>query len=367
MFFGMLPFMVADGNSLLVTTGIILVFWGGRLARLLFWPVDEESAQKSLLPDIIGLVVTIILSLTSSLDYSHAQEVAKESAVAFYDTLQVGAAFDRADFERRVKAGGGRVRNFDNPREAEKATGVTDALWDRRTLYPLEVAALKTGKAEQYHLWFRVPASWGTTQKPFDFAFEVENGKIVGKSAIRRGTWLRVNGQWGVRKEDADRAFDRGAYAENPVVRPRETLTPASIARIKQQSEEDARQRAEALYATLQVGAPFDPGDFERQIRAQDGRMDHVASPEEAANLATRQRNEAARQGARLLYVSVLAGSTTAYNTLFFTPYASGFSEKNPSTGNWKDGAELPCAFYVKNGVITSKVVYQEGTWVDFR
>jgi hypothetical protein len=377
MVISLIPLMVEAGNNPLLV-GIIWVVWGVRVGWLLFmnavaekFPAYvEEPTQQELHRDMIGFGVTFILVMASLAFGEHASDMAKESAGTFYNTLQIGAAFDRADFERQIEAKGGRVSTFANAEEAEAATGATKALWDRRTLYSVEAAVFAAGSAEQYRLWFRAPTDtwrtawgWGVGFVPFDYAFEVENGKIAGKSAMRHGDWLMENGRW----------VNRGANAQNPIVRGaaiQETLDPAEIALRRRQSEEDARQRAEAFYATLPIGAPFGPKDFKRRIQAMNGQIEHFADFQETVKLYADRRSDAYWQGAPRFDVAVVAqGGGTMYYTAFFTPYRLPLEllEQNPGEWQSKVGAVLFYAFYVKDGVITQKSYLQEGAWVNFR
>jgi hypothetical protein len=370
-----LPLLLFDvaNNPLLV--GIIWVIWICRMGWLLFMNAVveehpdyvEEPTQKELHRDMIGLAITFIVVTSYPLWGLYARDAARESAEAFYDTPQIGAAFERVDFERQVEAQGGRVRNFANAEEATAANGATKALWDRRELYAVEVGVFTVGSVEQYHLWFRAPANWrtviSTTAPPVEYAFEVENGKVVGKSAMKNGDKIMENGRWLRRGENAGNPIVRGAAQE-------ETLDPAEIALRRRQSEENARQRAEAFYATLPIGAPFDPEDFERRIRAMNGQIEHFADFQETEKLYAERRSDAYWQGASCLDVAVVArGGGAMYYTAFFTPYRlpPELLEENPGKGQSKVGAALFYAFYVKDGVITQKSLLQKGAWVKFR
>jgi hypothetical protein len=368
----------AGGSPLFI--GITWIVWGGWMAWVLFMNVVaqkfpayvKEPTQEELNRDIWGFIVTFMLFWGVHECASYAVQNTRESAGMFYNTLQIGAAFDRADFERQIEARGGRVRRFANAEEAEAATGATKALWDRRALYPIEVAAFEAGSAArntQYHLWFRAPTdtwrtAWGNiTTAPVDYAFEVENGKIAGKSAMKNGDKIMENGYW----------VRRGEKAQNPIVRGRaiqEMLDPAEITLRRRQSEEEARQRAGAFYATLPIGAPFDPEDFERRILAVNGQIEHFADFQETVKPYAERRSDAYWQGAPRLDVAVVArGGGAMYYTAFFTPYRlpPELLEQNPEKGQSKVGAALFYAFYVKDGVITQKSVLQDGAWVKFR
>jgi hypothetical protein len=291
----------------------------------------------------------------------HTEDVAEQNAEKFYATLQTGAAFDRAAFEQRIKAMGGRARNFSDYEQARAAV-----LHNKQEApYPLEVAVLPAGREELYYTWFIEPiprwVRWPAqlTKHADDqlynfgyatYAFFVRDGKIIEKQAFKtdRSPW-----EWVVIdtiRSDED-ARTRGEK--------------------QRESEEATRQRAEAFYATLQIGAPFDRSDFERQIAAMGGSVENFGNSDEFINAASgalyaQRRDEAWQRGDSRLDVAVFPqGDSVAYYTLFFTPYP-GFINEDRRKGESMLGALSPYAFYVRDGIVIKKAVKKDGEWVDF-
>jgi hypothetical protein len=124
--------------------------------------------------------------------------------------------------------------------------------------------------------------------------------------------------------------------------------------------EEATRQKAEALYATLQLGASFNRIGFERQIAAMGGRVEHFGN----YALYDRRRNEAHWWGESRLNVTVVSqGGDMDYYTDFFTPYP-GFVHENPGKGL---GVVSSYVVHVEDGIVIRKAVWNGGGWVDFR
>ncbi|MDR1349968.1 MAG: hypothetical protein LBJ59_04155 [Zoogloeaceae bacterium] len=311
---------------------------------------------------MVGSLITLfIVPIAYTYCMNYARESTSESVATFHDQIQVGAVFDRDLFERQVLDKGGRIRNFDNPSKGMEAVGVTDALWDRRALRPIEVAVTATGSAERYDMWLRAPDGWrtawgGITLAPVNYAFEVENGKVAGISAMRRGEYIQQkNGRW----------VRRGAAGnEEPIIRGSAPVNAAPVnvapvdAAIHKQSEEDARQSAEAFYATLEVGAPFNRADFEWQIRAMGGRVQNIQSAAQWSQSQSLSSKELAESGACVQVGILEEENRTLYYTAFFTP-------NPPDAGRY--GAFALYGFSVENGKITRKAVAQNGAWVEIR
>ncbi|MDR3158883.1 MAG: hypothetical protein LBU11_07725 [Zoogloeaceae bacterium] len=218
-----------------------------------------------------------------------------QNAEKFYATLMVGAAFDRAAFERRIEAMG-RVRNFGDFQQAKTAL-------QKENRYPVEVAVIATGDEDQYYTWFSEPIPWwvmlvaasGSDRSFKDAAhvFSVGNEKIIEKSAWKMGRgWVVLD-----------------------TMRPAENARQS--ARMPQESEEDVQRMAEAFYATLQIGAPFDQADFERQVAAMGGTMAHF----QPAEYTRRSFNTKylAESGARLHVDAVGERNNARYHTVFYT------------------------------------------------
>jgi hypothetical protein len=315
--------------------------------------------SKKILAPVIFMICGVLLFWRVS---SHTEDVAQQNAEKFYATLQVGAAFDRAAFEQRIKAMG-RVRNFGDFEQAQAAV-LHD---EKENPYPLEVAVITAGREDLYYTWFIAPiprwfrwTAWltGNSDPLFNFryatyAFSVKNGKIIEKLAFKKegSPWIG----WVV--IDTIRPDEEGTRREKE-------------ARTQQESEEATRQRAEALYATLQIGAPFDRSDFERQIAAMGGKVEdfgnfgdfNVAS----GDLYAQRRDEAWQRGASRLDVAVVPqGGDVAYYTAFFTPYP-GFINENRRKGESMLGTLSFYAFQVRDGIVVKKSVKKNGEWVDF-
>jgi hypothetical protein len=200
-----LPLILNDVASSPTLVVIVLGVWIVRMLWLSFIIAGSqimpgsvrEPTRKELRGDMIGLAITLVaVFVVYPWCADYAQQNVRKSAEAFYGQLQIGAAFDRAAFDRQIEGKDGRVRNFGNHREVMEAVGATKAIWDRRTLYPIEVAVLAADDVERYHMWFRASATWRTlwgsvTTAPVDYVFHVENGKIAGISDMEHGGYVR--------------------------------------------------------------------------------------------------------------------------------------------------------------------------------
>jgi hypothetical protein len=300
-----------------------------------------EPTQKQLNWDWVNLALILVtIGVVWPLCAGYAQKNAIKSAVTFHDTLPIGAAFDQADFARRVEAGGGRVRNFGNRQEAMEATGITDALWDRRTLYPIEVAVLAENGARRYHMWFRTPDTWRTvwgsmTSTPVDYIFTVKNGKIAGKSGIGDGdSYILENGGW------VRRAGGRAALEE--ISSRKDWADDNQSTREEAERRASHRNEAEAFYATLRIGSTFDRADFEWRIAAMGGRVvdidngdrqDEVTAEELKAKIEEMRndnwhhvvvRTESVRLSNVVGYYAVFADSVESTGFRYFLTVANG-------------------------------------------
>jgi hypothetical protein len=306
---------------------------------------------------VIFMICCVLLLLSAD---RHAEEIAEQNAEKFYATLQTGAAFDRAAFEQRIKAMGGRARNFGDIEQANAAVLHNE----KEAPYPLEVAVLPAGREELYYTYFIEPTPrwvrWTArlTRHADDplfnfgyatYAFFVRDGKIIEKQAFKK---------------------DRSPW-EWVVI---DTIRPDEDARTRgekqRESEEATRQRAEALYATLQIGAPFDRSDFERQIAAMGGSVENFGNFGDynaaSGNLYAQRRDEAWQQGKSRLDVAVVPhDGYVAYYTAFFTPYPR-FINENREKGESMLGALSFYSFIVRDGIVNKKAVKKNGEWVDF-
>jgi hypothetical protein len=160
--------------------------------------------MKKVIIPIVFVVVGIILFWQLN---KHVEQSARVEAEAFYATLQVGAPFDRADFERQIAAKGGRVANFDNIEQAQSAIRKMRAN-DWRPIEVMVVTKAVTladtgapSKVVQYYTNFygRRPgwSRWLMSESQYEddlgtrvsYCFEVFNGKIDRKMVHEEWQW----------------------------------------------------------------------------------------------------------------------------------------------------------------------------------